>query len=217
LATLMGLREAAIPAGTRDRGRSAAVLYPQLRTKRANAKGRRRAACRGRLRPRAMTRTNVHSGRPAPLHVGIYSPRGPAKRTRPSSGIGSQTAALATSTRTLGRNPGSPSNNPIRTKMISGSSGFSENSAEPQVPQNALSLPSPAFQRRTSSSPPTIRKVSDLTAADGEAAVAGSSLTVCAVAVPSPERWLADLKMHGTTAAAASKRQRRRLGHQGRG
>jgi hypothetical protein len=55
--------------------------------------------------------------------------------------------------------------------MSARSSGFSENNAEPQISQNALSFPSPAFQRRTRSSPLMIRNVSALTAADGDAAV----------------------------------------------
>jgi hypothetical protein len=84
-----------------------------------------------------------------------YASRGPGRRGRPSSGIGSQTAALATCRRPIGRTPGSLSKDPMRTLMNSGFSGCCPNSAEPQVPQNALSAPSPAFQRRMWSSPLT--------------------------------------------------------------
>jgi hypothetical protein len=48
LATLVSLREAAIPTPTRDRGRSAAVLYPQLRSSHADARRREKPAKQGR-------------------------------------------------------------------------------------------------------------------------------------------------------------------------
>lgn len=46
------------------------------------------------------------------------------KRVRPSSGMDSQTAALATCTRAPGRTPGSVSNDPILTRMSSGFCGL---------------------------------------------------------------------------------------------
>ena len=73
--------------------------------------------------------------------------------------------------RKLGRMPGSPSNEPSRTEITSGSSGLRLQSAEPQAEQNTFGNPSGGsydreqlLARKIRSEPGTIR-------ADADAAV----------------------------------------------
>ena len=83
-----------------------------------------------------------------------------SKRSRPSSGTGSQTAALVTWARQLGRTPGSPSKAGSRTLICLGSSGSRLNRCAPQLRQKHFSNPpSGCRQHWTRSSPWSSRKV----------------------------------------------------------
>ena len=73
--------------------------------------------------------------------TGIYAVRRSGNRGSPSSGIGSHAAAYATNCRNCGRTPGSPSNVPSRTLMIS-PSGSRLQSAPPHAAQKHFGQPS---------------------------------------------------------------------------
>ena len=79
-----------------------------------------------------------------------------ANRGRPSSGMGSQGATLATNWCRLGRTPGSASKAPSRTPRRWGSEGWRLKTADPQSPQNHFSHPLSGRHARSLSSPETI-------------------------------------------------------------